>query len=150
MRVAVRKVFVTVFCLVLAMVFTACINKGNADDGGSSVSSNLSGDAPITSKWEFSSSMYNGNVEYRVVGMDENKIPHFKTEDGVNFELTITGEKWYRGTITQSPDGTYELHNPGNGRVIYAYINGATLTIVIKEGSQVEFTTDWSGTDKAE
>ncbi len=149
MIATVRKIFVIVFCLVFAAGFTACLNRFNADDSSSSEGSGVSGDAPITSDWDYYCVRNQDIVQYRYAGMPEDSTPHFKTEDGVNFELTITGGKRYKGTITENPDGTYELHHRNSEKTVNVSIEGDKLTLTFSEDKQIEFRAASNGTGNA-
>ena len=88
-------------------------------------------DYPITSDWVFYSSELNGNVEERTIFDNEDELPHFSSPDGEHFDMTVTGETYYHGTVEAQEDGSYLLVRGEDGPGVRAVIDGNTLTIYV-------------------
>ncbi len=97
---------------------------------------------PITSAWEIESwTTSDGETGFPQDGDDPGSLPHFSTDDGENFSLTITGDKEYHGEIILCPDGTYQLKNGDNPNILTAVIEDKWLTITIPSGATLTFVT---------
>jgi len=131
MKTAIRKTVLAILCIAVMVVAASCSSDENKKGTG----------APITSKWEYYCVTHEGATEYHMEGMDDSMIPHFSSEDGKNYTLTITGSKYYSGEMTMNNDGSYELHNGNNPNTVHAVIQGNKLTLTIKKGSTIVFTT---------
>lgn len=122
-----KKQVLSVVCMLVMLVATACAGKASAD-------------TPITANWEAYSWTKDGVTSYRQDVTDETlHLPTFETADGVNFLFTITGETTYDGTITKNDDGSYTLKHGDNPNELTAKIEGDTLTIWISESTTIVF-----------
>ena len=99
--------------------------------------------APITSAWKIESwTTSDGETGSPQDGDDESSLPHFSTDDGESFSLSVSGEKEYHGEIISCPDGTYQLKNGDNPNILVAVIEDRWLTITIPSGATLTFVTE--------
>ena len=129
----IKKTILLIPGIILAVFTTACAVSHNDQQVA---------DLPITAQWSFYCINEGDKTLERSLTEDWDSVPWFDSEDGETFRISMTGEKFFNGTMVRNEDGSYVLSYDEEREPLVARIKGDELTITILGRIDVVFLGD--------